>query len=260
MHGRKSTRRIGLHLSPLKRLGGSGSNTCDLFRVIKKSRRYRKRPCVTLSYAQSLDGCIALRRGKPLNLSGRQSLTFTHRLRAAHDAILVGIGTVLADNPRLTVRLVTGKNPLPIILDSKLRLPIDSNVLQDHPRSPLIATGKNAEEQRQRDLEQAGAHVSRLPINEKGLVNLTVLLEYLVERGIHNLMVEGGARVITSFLSNRLVDRLVLTVTPFLIGGLRAVGTPGEGDLNCFPRLSNVDFRRFGEDIVLWGEPVWEDQ
>jgi len=224
MHGRKSTRRVGLYLSPLKRLGGSGSNTYDLFRTINKSRRYRKRPGITLSYAQSLDGCIALHPGKPLSFSGRQSLAFTHRLRAAHDAILVGIGTVLADNPRLTVRLVTGKNPLPIILDSKLRLPIDSNVLQDHPRSPLIATGKNAEEQRQRDLEQA------------------------------------GARVITSFLSNRLVDRLVLTVAPFLIGGLRAVGTLGEGDLNYFPRLSNVGYRRFGEDIVLWGEPVWEDQ
>ena len=124
----------------------------------------------------------------------------------------------------------------------------------------MIATGKNAEEQRQRDLEQAGARVSRLPINEKGLVNLTVLLEYLGERGIHNLMVEGGSRVITSFLSNRLVDRLVLTVTPFLIGGLRAVGTLGEGDRNFFPRLDNVGYRRFGEDIVLWGEPVWEDQ
>src|SRR5262249_3832268 len=84
------------------------------------------RPFVTLSYAQSVDGSIAARPGQPLALSGAQSMTLTHQLRVAHDAILVGIGTVLADNPRLTVRLVEGKNPQPIVADSHLRFPLSA--------------------------------------------------------------------------------------------------------------------------------------
>ena len=85
------------------------------------------RPFVTLSYAQSLDGCIAAKRGQPLALSGPQSLTLTHQLRSAHDAIMVGIGTLLADNPRLTVRLVEGRDPQPVVLDSRLRFPSEAN-------------------------------------------------------------------------------------------------------------------------------------
>src|SRR5512133_2370683 len=87
------------------------------------------RPLVTLSYAQSLDGSLAAQRGTPLALSGPQSMELTHRLRAAQDAILVGIGTVLSDNPRLTVRLVEGSQPQPVILDSHLRFPLNANLL-----------------------------------------------------------------------------------------------------------------------------------
>ncbi|HEX9595492.1 MAG TPA: RibD family protein, partial [Anaerolineales bacterium] len=82
------------------------------------------RPTVTLSYAQSLDGSIALHRGEPLTLSGPESMAMTHRLRAAHDAILVGIGTVISDDPQLNVRLVEGRNPQVVVLDSRLRLPL----------------------------------------------------------------------------------------------------------------------------------------
>src|SRR5215831_2035198 len=114
------------------------------------------RPFVTLTYAQSLDGCIAARRGQALHLSGRQSLTLTHRLRAAHDAILVGIGTVLADNPLLNVRLVEGKDPQPVIVDSQLRFPLEANLLRHHSLAPLIATSEQAERDRQRHLEAAG--------------------------------------------------------------------------------------------------------
>ena len=194
-----------------------------------------------------------------MSLSGRQSLALTHRLRAVHDAILVGIGTVLADDPRLTVRLAVGKHPQPVVLDSKLRFPTDTNLLRDHPRSPWIATGRDTEEDRRRSLETAGARILRLAVDKKGQVDLVVLLEHLLERGIQKLMVEGGARVITSFLSHRLVDQVVLTVTPFLVGGLRAVDILGEDDRPCFPRLGSVCYQWLGEDIVLWGEPVWED-
>lgn len=179
------------------------------------------RPFVTLSYAQSLDGSIAARSGRPLALSGPESMTLTHSQRACHDAILVGIGTVLADNPRLTVRLVAGRDPQTVIMDSRLRFPPYAELLR-HGRSPWIATAQEADSQRLEALETAGARVFRLP-SADGWVDLVSLLKLLSDLGIHSLMVEGGARVITSFLVSRLVDQMVLTIAPWLVGGLRVV-------------------------------------
>src|SRR5262249_55310613 len=134
-------------------------------RLLNKAVGHRTRtgrPFITLSYAQSIDGCIAARSSEPLALSGSQSLELTHRLRAAHDAILVGIGAVLADNPRLTVRLTEGKNPQPIIVDSRLRLPRTANVLRSGSGPVWVATTETADVERQRMLEAAGARVMRL--------------------------------------------------------------------------------------------------
>jgi 3,4-dihydroxy 2-butanone 4-phosphate synthase/GTP cyclohydrolase II len=214
------------------------------------------RPFVTLSYAQSLDGSIADRPGRPLSLSGSQSLAMTHTLRAAHDAILVGIGTVLADNPRLNVRLVAGRDPQPVIVDSRLRFPAYSNLLRNC-RTPWIAASSGADPERQQALEEMGAKVLVLPgIN--GWVDLAALLEHLGNLGINSLMVEGGAQIITSFLSFRMVDQIVLTIAPMLVGGLRVVDNFG-GYLRSFPRLQNLSYQRLGEDLVLRGEPDWRD-
>ena len=191
----------------------------DALNLAAEHRRRTGRPYVTLSYAQSLDGSIADRPGRPLSLSGSQSLAMTHTLRAAHDAILVGIGTVLADNPRLNVRLVPGRDPQPVIVDSRLRFPAYSNLLRNC-RTPWIAASNGADPQRQRDLEEMGAKVLVLP-SQNGWVDLTSLLERLGELGMNSLMVEGGAQIITSFLSFRLVDQVVLTIAPMLVGGLR---------------------------------------
>ena len=215
------------------------------------------RPWVTLSYAQSLDGCIAACPGQPLALSGPQSLILTHRLRAAHDAILVGIGTVLADDPRLTVRLVEGEDPQPVIVDSRLRFPIDANLLRGHSLPPWIATRDGADQDRQRSLETANARVLRLPADPGGGVYLVALLECLGRLGINSLMVEGGARIITSFLREQLVDLLVLTVSPLLVGGLHAVDSLGVTDPVCFPRLSQPRYEWLGDDLILWGELGW---
>ena len=118
-------------------------------------RQRTGRPLVTLSYAQSLDGSIADRPGRPLSLSGSQSMILTHGLRASHDAILVGIGTVLADNPRLNVRLVTGKSPQPVIVDSRLRFPPYANLLR-HGRAPWIVANEGADPERREALEAIG--------------------------------------------------------------------------------------------------------
>lgn len=216
----------------------------------------RGRPLVTLTYAQSLDGSIAARPGHPLGISCIESQTFTHSLRAAHDAILVGIGTVLADNPRLNVRLVKGPNPQPVLLDSRLRFPSYANLLKDG-NLPWVITTPAAEASRQEDLERRGAKVFRLPEGSCGGIDLTALLAKLKDMGITTLMVEGGAQVITSFISSRLLDQVIVTVAPVLVGGLRVLESSLSLPLKNFPRLSRVSFHQVGEDLVLWGNPNW---
>jgi 3,4-dihydroxy 2-butanone 4-phosphate synthase/GTP cyclohydrolase II len=238
---------------------GSDEGIAALAQRAAERRRHAGRPFVTLSYAQSVDGSIAARPGQPLALSGALSMTLTHQLRVAHDAILVGIGTVLADNPRLTVRLVEGKNPQPIVADSRLRFPLSANLLCQHPLSPWIATGEQADAGRQKVLEAAGARVLRVPMNARGQVNLTALLERLGALGIHSVMVEGGARIITSFLAERLVDHIVLTMAPRLVGGLRAVRRLAHADPVHLPRLRNLRYQWLEEDLVLWCDPAWEE-
>jgi GTP cyclohydrolase II len=218
-------------------------------------RRHTGRPYVTLTYAQSLDGSIAGRPGHPLPLSGAASMALTHSLRAAHDAILVGIGTVLADNPNLNVRLVNGKNPQPVIVDSRLRFPVYANLLR-HGRTPWIATGERADAERQQALEAAGARVLRVS-GSNGWVDLPALLAQLGELGISSLMVEGGAQIITSFLASRLVDQVVVTIAPLLVGGLRAVDSLGYGSAKGLPRLTRLSYLPLGDDLVLRGEPDW---
>src|SRR4029450_6900487 len=156
------------HVRPVETAGwtplGLDEGITALVKKAAEQHRHTGRPFVTLSYAQSVDGSIAARPGQPLALSGTRSMTLTHQLRAAHDAILVGIGTVLADNPRLTVRLVEGKNPQPIVADSRLRFPLSANLLCAHPLAPWIAAGEPADASRQRVLEAAGARGARVAL------------------------------------------------------------------------------------------------
>jgi 3,4-dihydroxy 2-butanone 4-phosphate synthase/GTP cyclohydrolase II len=247
-----------LHLaSPFEARGDRLHNLETLPARAAVHRQRTGRPFVTLTYAQSLDGSIAADPGQPLPLSGPQSLLLTHCLRAAHDAILVGIGTVLADNPLLNVRLIEGKDPQPVIVDSRLRFPLEANLLRRHPLTPWIATSDQADGVRQRQLEAAGARVLRLPPMENGEVDLAALLQQLGTWGINSLMVEGGARIITSFLARQLADHLVLTVVPRLVGGVRAVGNLGPLGLDRFPGLRNIGHQWLGEDLVLWGDLAW---
>lgn len=229
----------------------------DLLKRAASHRLATDRPFITLSYAQSVDGCIAASSGKPLALSGSQALKLTHKLRAAHDAILVGIGAVLADNPRLTVRLVEGEDPQPVVVDSRLRLPLSANLLQNRLAPPWIATTETADPERQKILEAAGARVLRLPANAEGQVDLGALLKRLAELGINRLMVEGGAGIITGFLSARLVDHLVLTMAPVVVGGLHAVKRSEQYGHQYFPHLRNFRHHQLGDDMIFWGDPDW---
>lgn len=217
-------------------------------------------PYITLSYAQSLDGSLTDQRGRPLLLSGAEAHHLTHKLRASHQAILVGIGTVLADNPQLTVRLVEGPNPQPVIVDSHLRFPLTARLLQHPTHRPWIVTTQTAVSPHQITLEEAGARIVRLPAGDNGLVDLPALLRWLSAAGIQSLMVEGGARIISSFLDQHLVDRVVLTIAPTFVGGLNAL----DGRLQPFhapqlPRLQHLRYQRLGDDMVVYGDVVWPE-
>jgi 3,4-dihydroxy 2-butanone 4-phosphate synthase/GTP cyclohydrolase II len=209
-------------------------------------------PHVTLTYAQSLDGSIAAERGKPFPLSNPESQALTHQLRALHDAILVGLNTVLVDDPRLTVRLAAGKDPRPVVLDSRLRFPLGARLLRPPCVPPLIATTAAACPAREARLREAGAEVVRLPARRDGLVNLRALLRRLDALGYRSLMVEGGSRVITGFLASRLADLLVLTIAPQVVGGLPAV-KPFSGKVLALAggALRNVQYHSFAGDVVV---------
>jgi GTP cyclohydrolase II len=215
----------------------------------------RERPFVTLAYAQSLDGSIARERNRRLGLSCRSSQKLTHELRVAHDAILVGIGTVLADDPRLNVRFTSGPDPQPIVVDSRLRLPLDAHLLQEG-RGAWVASTAGASPDRERAIRAKGAEVVRLPEAANGWVDLEELLRTAQHRGIEHLLVEGGARILTSFLESRLVDYVVVTISPQFIGGVPVLE---QHELSSSPRLSSWRCERVGEDLVLAGGLCWSD-
>jgi riboflavin-specific deaminase-like protein len=231
-----------------------------LFADTGARQTHLQRPVVTLSYAQSIDGSIAVRRGKRLSLSGRESFKLWHQLRSWHDAILVGIGTVLADDPRLTVRLVQGDNPQPVILDSNLRYPLRAHSLRNK-RAPWIITKKKSDLRKQLQLEKRGARVISIKSDRNRQIDLNSLLIYLSNKNVNTLMVEGGARVITSFLRARLVDRFVVTITPALVGGLHAVeqllNPKNIPTTTAPPRLTILGSHWYGRDLVLWGKIDW---
>jgi GTP cyclohydrolase II len=210
------------------------------------------RPLITISYAQSLDGSLTTRSGEQPAISGRESMRMTHALRAAHKAILIGVGTVLSDDPQLTVRLVEGEQPQPIILDSKLRIPITARLFE-HPKGIWIASGKEVPSKQRKKIEEKGAQIVIFPLDSNQHVNLIDLMKYLAGRGICSVMVEGGPTVISSFLRQGLVDQVVLTIAPRLIGGKTVQIQSTTPDWAC--SFIDVGYARLGEDLIFYGRP-----
>lgn len=221
-----------------------------------RNRPDLQRPLVSLSYAQSLDGSLTVRRGQPTPLSGPESTLFTHRLRSQHDAILIGIGTLLADDPLLSARLPGAASPQPVVLDSRLRTPPESRLLTHNPKPAWIACLDPVDPARRLMLERQGARMLALPAASDGRVDLLALLDGLAALGVTRLMVEGGAAVISAFLAQGLADLLILTVAPVLLGGLPAVEVPlgqvVEGKLHA-PRLNEVEYHRLEDDWIVIG-------
>ncbi len=210
------------------------------------------RPFVTLKWAMTLDGKIARPEGGGA-ISGPDARRQAHVLRDQCDAILIGAGTALVDDPRLTVRPPPrdGRQPVRVVLDSRARLPSHARLLAEPGRTIVITTPAAVPADRER-LEAAGAQVVVSTADEQGRVDLPAALDHLGKRGILSVLVEGGARVHGAFLGDGLADRVVLFLAPCIMGdGLAAVGHVSS--LRQTLDEQGLEVRRAGADLMLTG-------
>lgn len=216
------------------------------------------RPFVTWKSALSLDGRIALREGAQTHLTGLEARRLVHQLRNRVDAIAVGVGTILADDPALTTRFEdgAGHHPRPLIFDSRLRTPPSAKVMRASGHSPLIYCAESASVQREQALSACGATVVRAPGIEQ--VDLRFALRHAGQSGIQHLLLEGGQRLASSFLAVRAVDEAWIFHTPRLFGtGVSALSTtvPLSGD---GIQLEEISMRQVGQDRLITGRLVYE--
>jgi diaminohydroxyphosphoribosylaminopyrimidine deaminase/5-amino-6-(5-phosphoribosylamino)uracil reductase len=216
--------------------------------------RSKKRPFVILKMAATADGMVGVR-GKHLKITGPEADAQVHALRDRVDAILVGRGTVEADDPRLTARPKgrRGKDPLRVVLDSRLSLSPKARLLRQRSRAAtVVATTVSKGHRRVPVLKKAGAEILHVPKSAQGRVALAPLLRKLAERGVMSLLVEGGPEVWTSFLSAGAVDRIVVFVAP---QSLDATGVPALSRLLNNRHWKVTSARRVGRDLMLEGTP-----
>ena len=215
-------------------------------------------PFVSLKAAMSLDGKTATATGESKWITGEAARAYGHRLRAQHDALLTGIGTVLADDPELTVRLTRGPNPRRVVVDSLGRTPVDARLLRSDDRPAILAVTEAASHTARAALAAVGAEVWVFPAQE-GRVDLEALLRRVAGRGSNRVLVEAGGTLAAATLAAGLVDRVYFFLAPCLLGGADA-RTPVEGagvpSLAARYRLQDLRARRVGEDLLVIGDVV----
>lgn len=214
------------------------------------------KPFIILKLAATLDGKIATFTGDSKWIGSELQRKYAHRLRNKVDAILVGIGTVLRDNPELTVRLgkKSNRQPTPIVLDSRLKIPVESNLIA-HQRNPIIATTQLADPIKLKDLEKTGAKVLVIEQDENGQVDILKLVKKLGEMEITSVLVEGGGDVGASFLKKGIVDKVVFFYAPKIIGseGVSMVGKLGVSEVKDALSIRTVKLKKIGEEFVVEG-------
>jgi diaminohydroxyphosphoribosylaminopyrimidine deaminase/5-amino-6-(5-phosphoribosylamino)uracil reductase len=219
-----------------------------------------KKPFVTLKVAMTLDGKIATISGDSKWVTGEPARELVHRLRHQADAIMVGINTVLADNPRLTTRLKDGqgKDPVRVILDSNLRLSLDCHLAAlESAAETIVITGPNIDGMKRKELVNRGVVVVEAPLNAEG-INLGWVMDWLGSREITHVLLEGGSRVNFSALKAGLVDEFWWFIAPKLIGGQTAptpVGGKGVEFMANAYQLEHLTWEKIGQDILIKGYP-----
>lgn len=208
-----------------------------------------KRPYVILNAAMTLDGKIATVAGDS-KISCKEDLDRLHRLRAEADAIMVGVGTVLADDPSLTVRRVHGRNPIRVVIDGEAKTPPNARVM-DRSAETIVAVSRIAKREKLEKLRAAGAEVI---LESKNKVNLRRLLEELRSRGVRKLLLEGGSGLNWEMLRRGLVDEVRVAVAPRIVGGAKAkslVGGVGFAKVLKGVKLKLSKVGRVGSDLLL---------
>ncbi|MBU0615555.1 MAG: bifunctional diaminohydroxyphosphoribosylaminopyrimidine deaminase/5-amino-6-(5-phosphoribosylamino)uracil reductase RibD [Nanoarchaeota archaeon] len=212
-----------------------------------------KKPFVIVKAAMSLDGKIATKTGHSKYITGTEARKHVHQLRSELDAIMVGSNTVMKDDPMLTTRLVKGKNPIKIVVDSKLKLNLNSNVVKNEPSKLIVATTNLAPRTKVKQLQQKGVKIIEMPA-DNGHVDLKKLMKELGNHEITSIMIEGGAELNSHAIKSNIVDKLLFFLSPGLIGdGLSALGDMGITKVDKSIKLKNVTHTKIGKDLLIEG-------
>ena len=215
-----------------------------------------KKPFIVLKAAMTLDGKIATATGQSKWITNETSRAYGYKLRDIYDGIMVGINTVIEDNPMLTARVDGGKNPIRIVVDSSLRIDINANVVQDKSAKTIIATTDKADKDKILKLQAQDVDVIVVDKDENDKVDIEKLLDILGQQNICSILVEGGATLSGSFVAKKLVDKVYFFIAPKIVGGKEAK-TPvaGTGILNLQEALAlkDIQIEKLEEDILIIG-------
>jgi len=206
-----------------------------------------KLPFVTLKIAQSIDGKISLSKKKQTWLTGKKSIEYVHKLRTEYDAVLVGAGTIKTDNPMLTVRNVRGRNPIRVIIDGKLSIPINSKVIEcSDPQKTIIITSNTSSERKIKQMSAKGIKVFKLNSLSNNRINLRSVIRFLAKQNITSVLVEGGSEIFTQFVEQNLFDEIIILQSPKILG--KGIGA---FNLKKLKRIQLFEVKKIGEDIKL---------
>jgi diaminohydroxyphosphoribosylaminopyrimidine deaminase/5-amino-6-(5-phosphoribosylamino)uracil reductase len=250
--GRRKLRRAGIEVEVGVRQEAAEALIADFEKLM-----LRRLPYVVLKAAVTLDGKLATRNGDSKWITSEAARKEVHRMRARANAVLVGVSTALADDPELNVRLVRGPNPLRVVLDTRLRLPVKSKLARVSPeRRTLVFHGPKAAVSRRRRLQRCGVELCEVPLDARGRLRLLPVLRELARRDVMRLLVEGGGRVHAAFLEQGLADRAAVFIAPRILGDAKALsladGKPKRRMSEAL-ELSCAEVRRFGPDILVDG-------
>lgn len=218
------------------------------------------KPFITLKAGITLDGKVATHTFNSKWITSEEARQDVHQLRNENMAILVGINTVLKDDPALTTRIPNGRNPIRVVLDSTLKIPLDYQLVTDQKAATWIFTSSSHDEQKKQELEKAGVKV--FVTSSEKTIDPNEVVEILGEQGVASLIIEGGGQVNASFLENKLIDKVILYIAPKLIGGKDApsfLGGTGVDLMKDAIQMTETNVVSIGPDLKFTGYPIYED-